>query len=101
MLNITSKIWRWCLGVTTEQKMKFSIKDFFSKCDQIHGFVRIWSNLLKKFLMESFIFCAVDYTDLIGVLCNLRSFEKETLNYPFWAHTCFKNCKVSPTVAIQ
>ena len=23
-------------------KMKFSIKDFFSKCDQIHSFLRIW-----------------------------------------------------------
>ena len=25
----------------TTQKMKFSIKDFFSKCDQIHSFQRI------------------------------------------------------------
>ena len=39
--------------------MKFSIKDFFSKCDKILGFLRIWSRLLKKFLMENFIFCAV------------------------------------------
>ena len=43
----------------TAQKMKFSIKDFFSKCDQICSFLRIWSHLLKKFLMENFIFCAV------------------------------------------
>ena len=42
------------------QKMKFSIKDFFSKCDQIRSFLRIWSHLLKKFLMENLIFCAVD-----------------------------------------
>ena len=41
------------------QKMKFSIKDFFSKCDQIRSFLRIWSHLLKKSLMENFIFCAV------------------------------------------
>ena len=40
------------------QKMKFSIKDFFSKCDQICSFLRIWSYLLKKYLMESFICCA-------------------------------------------
>ena len=33
---------------STAQKMKFSIKDFFSKCDQIHSFLRIWSHLLKK-----------------------------------------------------
>ena len=36
--------------------MKFSIKDFFSKCDQIHSFLRIRSHLLKKSLMENFIF---------------------------------------------
>ena len=43
----------------TAQKMKFSIKDFFSKCDQIRSFLRIWSNLLKKSSLENFIFCAV------------------------------------------
>ena len=30
------------------QKRKFSMKDFFSKCDQIRSFLRIWSHLLKK-----------------------------------------------------
>ena len=40
--------------------MKFSIKDFFSKCDQIRSFLRIWSHLLKKFWMESFIFLCSD-----------------------------------------
>ena len=39
--------------------MKFFIKDFFSKCDQIRSFLRIWSHLLKKFLMENLIFCAM------------------------------------------
>ena len=43
----------------TAQKMKFSVKDFFNKCDQICSFLRIWSHLLKKPLMENFIFCAV------------------------------------------
>ena len=28
----------------TAQKMKFSIKDFFSKCDQIRRKLRIWSH---------------------------------------------------------
>ena len=42
------------------QKMKFSIKDFFKKCDQIRRKLRIWSHLLKKTLMENFIFCAKD-----------------------------------------
>ena len=43
----------------TVQKMKLSIKHFFSKCDQIRRELRIWSQLLKKSLMENFIFCAV------------------------------------------
>ena len=36
------------LIVSTAQKMKFSIKDFFSKLDQICSFLWIWSYLLKK-----------------------------------------------------
>ena len=32
----------------TAQKIKFSIKDFSRKCDQIRSFLRIWSHLLKK-----------------------------------------------------
>ena len=43
----------------TAHKSKFSIKDFFSKCDQTRTFLRIWSHLLKKSLLENFIFCAV------------------------------------------
>ena len=43
----------------TAQKMKFFIKDFFSKCDQIRNFLRIWSHLLRKSLMENFIFCGL------------------------------------------
>ena len=39
--------------------MKFAIKDFFSKCDQIHKKLWIWSHLLNKSLMRNFIFCAV------------------------------------------
>ena len=35
------------------------IKDFFSKCVQIRSFLRICWRLLKKFLMEILIFCAV------------------------------------------
>ena len=46
--------------VITTQKMKFSITDFFSKCDQIRSFLRSWSCLSKKSLMENFIFCAVN-----------------------------------------
>ena len=50
---------------TTAQKMKFSIKDYFSKCDQIRSVLRIWSHLLKKSLMEKLIFCAVNLLGFI------------------------------------
>ena len=43
----------------TAQKVKFSIKDFSSKCDQILRKLRIWTHLLEKSLMENFIFRAV------------------------------------------
>ena len=35
---------------------KFSIKDFVTKSEQIRSFLRIWSYLLKKSLMENFLF---------------------------------------------
>ena len=45
---------------STAQKMKLSVKDFFNKYDnQICKKLRIWSHLLKKSFMESFIFCTV------------------------------------------
>ena len=40
--------------------MKFFIKDFVCKCDQIRRILGISSHLLKKSLMENFIFCAVN-----------------------------------------
>ena len=43
----------------TAQRIKLSVKDFFSKCEQIRRKLRIWSHLLKKSLMANFIFCAV------------------------------------------
>ena len=43
----------------TSQIMKICIKDFFSDCDQIHSFLRIWSHFLMKSLMENLIFCVV------------------------------------------
>ena len=49
---------------STAHKMKFSVKDFFSKCDQIRKFLQTWSLVLKKSLMENFIFvqCGVNWT---------------------------------------
>ena len=48
--------------------MKFSIEDFFSKFDQIRRKLQIWSHLLKKSLMENFIFCAVTHWTIISFL---------------------------------
>ena len=48
--------------IYTTQKLKFSFKDFLSKCDQIRRKLRIWSHLLRKSLMENFIFHAVTFT---------------------------------------
>ena len=51
------------LGLTLKnspaQKMKFSIKDFSSKCEQICRKLPIGPHLLKKPLLENVIFCAV------------------------------------------
>ena len=43
----------------TKQKVKFSVRIFFSKGDQIRSFLRIWLHLLKKSSMKNFIFCTV------------------------------------------
>ena len=37
-------------------KNEFLNKDIFSKCDRIRSFLWIWLHLLKKSLMENFIF---------------------------------------------
>ena len=42
--------------------MKFSIKDIFSKSDQIRNKLRIWSYVLEKPLMKNFIFCEAQVT---------------------------------------
>ena len=55
--------------------MKFSIKDFFSKCNQIRSFLRIWSHLLKKSLMENFTFCAV----IDEIVNGLKYFRKSDI----------------------
>ena len=48
-----------CQSLFPNKAAGFSINDFFSKCDQIHGFLWIWSHLPEKSLMENVIFCAV------------------------------------------
>ena len=62
----------------TAQKMKFSIKEFFSKCDEIRRKL-----LLKKSLMENFIFCAAS-------ICAVTSKEKQQLSF---SHNTFHQYK--------
>ena len=47
------------------------VEDFFTKCNQIHQ-IWIWSNLLKKSLMENFIFSTVP--------CLVRTFKSYICN---------------------
>ena len=57
--------------------MKFAIKDFFSKYDQICSFLRIWSHLLKKSFMENFIFLCSAF--LSPWKCLLLKCDKQTI----------------------
>ena len=40
--------------LVTAEKMKFFIKDIFSKCDEIRSFLQIWSHILKTSLIKNF-----------------------------------------------
>ena len=64
------------------QKMRFSIKDFFSKCDHIRRKLRIWSHVPKKSLMENFIFSAVSAQFNLGwIIPNVKQkYMKHLLN---------------------
>ena len=75
----------------------FYIRDLFGKCDQIFRKLRIWSYLLKKFLMENFIFCAVD--GIQGHIIWSRSTRSHLrtatmindLQWNFFRKNCFKD----------
>ena len=62
----------------TAQKMKFSIKDFFSKFDQIHSFLRIWLHLLKLYLMETSFFLQGDMISITALYGNSLMFFYKT-----------------------
>ena len=85
-----SKINQQFQDIQLHQKMKFSIKDFFSKCDQVRSFQRIWSHLLKKSLMENFIFVCSDSPAFIKT-----SLSNELIStcYQHQMYTALKVCK--------
>ena len=62
----------------TVQKMKFYIREFISKSDQILSFPCICSHLLKKFLMENFIFCVVIWKYVMKE--EIKSLEKNNMH---------------------
>ena len=64
----------------TEQKMKFSIKDFFSKCDEIRRKLWIWLHLLKKCFIENFFFCAVSVSLLVLHIINHYVYARSHLS---------------------
>ena len=100
----------------TAQKMKFSIKNFSSKCDQIHSFLRIWSHILEKSLMEGFFVCsdmkllrtkkmgsAMKITLMTRILCSWSMTKKKGplihLYFSFFfvisvERKSFKNCNI-------
>ena len=53
------------------KKVKFSIEDFFSICEQIHRKLHIWSYLLKKSLIENFAFYAVIVASISTIIYSL------------------------------
>ena len=77
-------LWHHYLILHTTQKVKFSIKDFFSKYDPIRSLLRIWSHLLKKSLMENCIFlCSVFPSQLFlinGAIFFLHKFLDRTIS---------------------
>ena len=70
--------WNW----HTAQKMKFSIKDFSSKSDQIRSFQRIWSHLLEKSSIENFIFCTVTEVQIWRSNTNFPAWELLFFRFP-------------------
>ena len=87
--------------------MKFSIKDFFSKCEQICRKLRIWSHLLKNFLIKNFIFCAVrtqlKQTNLENRLYILTESPKEDFSATVFQHFVdkLKHCNSDRRMDLQ
>ena len=75
---------------TTAYKMKYSIKDFFSKCDEIRRKLRIWSRLLKQSLLDNFIFCVVFVLEVLQIFT--KAFLLKNI---IWTWIFFKYCRLA------
>ena len=81
MLSSLEKVWHHCT------KNEVSIKDFFSECDQIRRKLRIWSHLLKKSLMKTFIFWEVSVASvkrISGKYHTQHLLFRTYINTEFW-----------------
>ena len=96
--------------IVIAQKMKFSIKDFFSKSDQIPRKLRIWSHLLKKSLMENLLFVQWVSLEILAlplrfdlshkILLPLKYFPR---SFPEYSHlpTNHQHTKISSTIPLH
>ena len=92
----------------TAQKMNFSIKNFFSKCDQIRSFLWIWSHLLKKFLMENFNCLLMENFNCLLPIVYLEvrgDFLKQNIRRSaellLWIARCYPNLRLFPIFSIK
>ena len=87
--------------------MKFSVKDFFNKCEQIRNFMRMCSHLLNKFLTKKFIDLCIDLFKQTENYCEdennlfferlrcffIPIFQKSLCNLQIFYHSVFR-CKI-------
>ena len=71
--------------------MKFSVVDFFSKCDQIRRKLRIWPHLLKKLKWKTLFF----------VQCNSKSPTKITPTITVTKHSNIKYIQCVKSIQIR
>ena len=91
-MKVLQTIWCW---MSVKFQVEFSIKDFFSKCDQIRRKLWIWSNLLKKCLKEKLHFlCSVSSVKFRrhaqSIKFPLQFFNTFHQMTKFWATRIFK-----------
>ena len=73
----------------TAQKMKFSINDFFSKCDQIQSFLITFT---EEIFNGSFIFCAVRFFFGGGRVFWDNAFRTWVIIHSFGLSEILSNC---------
>ena len=69
-ISIVYLLLKYILSFSQLKKSRYKnrnlpLRIFFSKYHQIRSFLQIWSHLLRKSLMKSFIFCAVNLVFLV------------------------------------